>query len=67
MALCEWNPTLKEAALCGSDKRDTDCSKEATLIVGADGLWHICEACASMPEFRRFRARRPLRKGKIDG
>lgn len=55
MSDCEWNPVEKRPAL------ETDPSHgEAVWSVGVDGKWHLCEACASAPEFARYRRRRRL-------
>ena len=60
MERCEWNPVLKQAAF--DPPLPTDCPNEATVSVGERKNWHLCESCAALPEFRRFRRRRNLRK-----
>lgn len=30
--------------------------------LGAQGQWHLCERCAALPEFDRYRTRKPLRR-----
>ena len=55
MANCEWNPTEKRPAFEGDPSHG-----EAKLAVGVDGKWHLCESCAALPEFARYRKRRPL-------
>lgn len=57
MGQCEWNPTHKRAAYLGES-----CRKEATVSLGASGQWHLCEDCARLPEFKRYKVR-----GKISG
>ncbi len=37
------------------------CTRDAAVMVGANGQWHLCSECAQRPEFRRFRVRTPLR------
>jgi hypothetical protein len=53
---CEYNPVEKRPAY------DHEVHAEADLIVGADGAWRLCVACAALPEFRRFRVRKLVRK-----
>ena len=57
MSECEWNPTEHRPAF------DTDAPHgESVLCVGVDGKWHLCESCAALPEFSRYRIRRRLRR-----
>lgn len=53
--LCEWSAIRDEP----SDGRN-QCPNEATVCVGANGLYHLCERHAARPQFRRF-SKRPLR------
>jgi hypothetical protein len=56
---CEWNPRLDAPAI------ETDAhhrSAPADLIVGADGRWRLCAACAKLPAFARLKVRRPVRR-----
>jgi hypothetical protein len=55
MADCEWNPTENRPAF-----EDDPSHGEARLAVGVDGKWHLCEACAQLDRFARYRVRRPL-------
>jgi hypothetical protein len=55
MADCEWNPTADREAFEGDPPHG-----EATVMVGADGKYHLCDACARLPRFARYRVRRPL-------
>ena len=57
MNTCEWDPETKDAAYTGAG-----CTNEATVCVGAQGNWHLCDECAALPEFKRFRKRTPLTK-----
>lgn len=50
---CEWNPTANRAAFEGENHA------AATVCVGADGRWHLCEQCAALPQFKRLK-KRPL-------
>jgi hypothetical protein len=51
---CEWNPAAELPRREG-DARHGD----ATVSLG-DGEWHLCAACAALPRFARFTARRPI-------
>lgn len=52
MSDCEWNPAEKRPAF------DSDAPHaEAVWSVGVDGKWHLCDGCASAPEFARYRKR----------
>lgn len=54
---CEWNPEKSRAKYYGEP-----CPNEATTIVGADGRWRLCDFCAALPAFKRFRSRIPIRR-----
>ena len=66
---CEWNPTQSIPAssipVVENGKRVwrnyRGCPNDATLIVGAEGQWRLCQACSELPEFRRFKVRRPFK------
>ena len=49
---CDWNPEKIEA-ICSADESHA----RAELIVGADGQWRLCRACAGLPKFKRFTTR----------
>jgi len=55
---CEWNPDANRPAY------DDEVHAPADVIVGRAGRWRLCEACAALPEFRRYKRRvavsRPL-------
>lgn len=55
MADCEWNPVADREAFVGDPPHG-----QATVMVGTDGKYHLCESCARLPRFARFRVRRPL-------
>ena len=57
MSDCEWNPTEKRAAF-----NDDPAHGEAVWSVGVDGKWHLCESCAALPEFARYRNRQRLNR-----
>ena len=49
---CEWNWEAGRPAYYNDPWHAC-----ATWIVGADGQWRLCDACAKLPRFRRFRVR----------
>jgi hypothetical protein len=57
VATCEWNPAEKRPAF-----DDDPPHGEATQVVGVDGKWHLCDGCASLPEFARYRKRSTLKR-----
>lgn len=60
--ICEWDPERDRPAtarLDGSERRG--CPNPAVFCVGADGDWHLCETCSSLPRFSRFRVKKILR------
>lgn len=56
MSECEWNPATGTAA-----NMDDPTHGVATVSVG-DGKWHLCESCAALPQFKRYK-KMPLRRG----
>lgn len=54
---CEWNPDEGRAAY------ENEVHSFATVSLG-NGKWHLCESCAALPEFKRFRKRVPIGGGK---
>jgi hypothetical protein len=54
---CEWNPAAGRAALSNDPPH-----AEATVSVGAKGVWHLCATCAALPRFEIYRVRKPLRR-----
>lgn len=68
MSTCEWNPTEHiPAEVCPSSVHGKlACPNEAIVSVGG-GMrnWHLCEICAAMPEFKRFRKRTPLKRKDV--
>jgi hypothetical protein len=70
-ALCEYDPVRGRPAKMIPVGRQsngelsctsTGCPNEATVSVGANGQWHLCESCAALPYSKRFRKRMPLRE-----
>lgn len=62
MELCEWNPIDDKPAEYLSSVADsrTGCKNEATVCVGVKVNWHLCQSCAGLPAFNKYRARVPL-------
>lgn len=54
---CEWCPAADRPAHV-SDQPHGD----ATVSLGEEGDWHLCESCAALPQFARFTVRKPLRR-----
>lgn len=53
---CEWDPDKGKAAFVGEG-----CMKPATTVVGRGKNWHLCDSCAALPRFARYKVRVPLR------
>ncbi len=60
--MCEWNPELDQPATRLGEVV-TGCPNEATVVVGANGQYHLCESCSKLPRFKRF-SKRSFSKGK---
>jgi hypothetical protein len=61
--LCEWDPEENQPARYIPDTEQSwGCPNDAALIVGANGQWRLCESCAALPKFNRFRRRKPIRR-----
>jgi hypothetical protein len=52
---CEWNPTSNREA----NTRDA-LHGPATVLVGKNGEWRLCEACAKLPRFDTYKRRMAL-------
>lgn len=59
MSTCEWN-RVEQRPTRGDDAHQS----EATIMVGAQGQWHLCDSCAALPEFKRYRVRKLLRRSQ---
>jgi hypothetical protein len=59
---CEWDPVR---GLPATDEEPAHA--EATVSVGADGTWHLCDACAALPRFKGYRSRRPITGNREGG
>ena len=67
--LCEWWPEQnRPAELHSSDPHDSrkrndthvGCQNPAEVLLGADGMCRLCESCAALPNFKRFRSRKRI-------
>lgn len=56
MSVCEWNPEA------GAVKKTPDepCRNDATVAVGSNGKHRLCDDCAGLAVFDRYRSRTPL-------
>lgn len=59
-AACEWNPVFN--ILSTEPLEEGDCPNEATWRVGHDGQYHLCDSCAALPFFKRYKSRARLRQ-----
>ena len=48
---CEWDPVKKDWVY------EDEVHAEAEWIIGAKRGYRLCSACASLPEFKRYRKR----------
>ena len=59
---CEWDPVAKVPASVLRGRLILGCGNRAEVIVGAKGKWRLCAECAELPEFKRYRKRKPVAK-----
>lgn len=52
---CDWDPEKNAEAYSGEG-----CPNEAVLSVGSKDDWWLCEECAALPAFSRYKRREPL-------
>ena len=66
MELCEWNPEKNTDAVSLADGTGYEgCGKEATVSVGSGmNNYHLCDSCAELPRFNRFKKRSTLKKSE---
>jgi len=56
--LCEWDPNSNAPATSLDGGAEyIGCGNPATVCLGANGRWHLCDSCAALPQFSRFRVR----------
>jgi hypothetical protein len=68
---CEWDPARgrPNAGTLLSDGTWScmqGCRNRADVIVGARAQWRLCESCAALPRFSRYRVRRPIERAGGD-
>ena len=56
---CEWDPQNNRPALT---LPGSGCQNPAAVIVGANGKYRLCGACAALPFFGRFKKVVPVRR-----
>lgn len=61
---CEWNPHKSRLSYDADEHYRTT---PATVLVGANGDWRLCAACAALPKFRRYRVRKAIQPFEILG
>jgi len=65
---CDWNPDKNEpsAYITGGYGPTNGCQNEATQRVGSVKVWHLCDNCAALPAFKKYRsiAKLPITKGQ---
>lgn len=64
---CEWNPAEGEpstyAHINGPLPKKIDyygCQNTSTQIIGHNGKWRLCDSCAALPEFKKYRKRKEI-------
>jgi hypothetical protein len=55
---CEWNPGENRGAWKWDDHTMT---VPAAVLLGANGEWRLCESCAALRRFNRYRVRREIK------
>lgn len=51
-SICEWNPKTNDPST-----NEGYCTNPATVCLGANGAWHLCESCSLLPNFNRYKVR----------
>jgi hypothetical protein len=54
---CEWEPARNRPAFDSDTHHRTT---RATVLVGCDGAWRLCDRCAALQRFARYRKRKPI-------
>jgi hypothetical protein len=65
--LCEWDPERSMPACEVGGKYYSGCKNEANQSVGRAENWHLCDSCAALPRFKKFRYRVRLGKAVNSG
>lgn len=58
---CEFDPSTGLASWSDSTHY---LQEQATVLVGADGKWRLCQSCSELPVFRRYRKRTQITRGQ---
>lgn len=56
---CEYNPKFQRPST--DPPSEGDCPNRSAICLGHEGKWHVCESCAALPEFNKYRKRRPVK------
>ncbi len=59
MSTCEWDPERDRLAQVLSPDIELGCKNQATTSIG-NGAYHMCDSCAALPRFSRYRKIRSL-------
>jgi hypothetical protein len=51
---CEYNPVEKRACFEHEVHANADC------IIGHNGHWRLCDSCANLSEFKKFKIRKKI-------
>jgi hypothetical protein len=57
--ICEWNPAENQEAYT-TDKPHAN----AIWQIGTNTTWHLCDQCARLPRFRKYKKRDLLKNKK---
>jgi hypothetical protein len=50
---CEWDPEAGQGRYEGEG-----CPNPATVAVRHQGIWRLCDSCAALPRFKRYKVLR---------
>lgn len=56
---CEWDQMTCSAA---NDDSHHSMYTPAEWLLGANGAWRLCDGCATLPQFARFRVRKKIER-----
>jgi hypothetical protein len=59
---CDWNPKENKPSeyITGSYGPTNGCQNETTVRIGSKKVWHLCDSCAALPVFKKYRSRKKL-------
>lgn len=66
--LCEWDPVNNRPARYVDRPKPylsyrEGCTDKATLLVGSEGQWRLCDHCAGLKRFKGYRTRKEINHG----